>query len=393
VVLRAQGFGSPRGTGLSAKRPVGVLERLGALQLDSVSVLGRPQDVVPFSRVGAYDVAAMHREVYEEQRGFEYWGHEASWLPVAEYRYFRFRMEHYRRSSWWRKRAEGMEGLLDAVLARIRKEGALTSADFEDPRESRGTWWDRKPAKIALEALFASGDLMCARRTAGFARVYDLPERVLPVGLDTTDPGTEESARYLMRRAIAAMGVATGVEAADYYRLRPEHWRPALRTLAAAREVVPVAVEGWKEVGYATPGTLAGPLRVPAHRPTFLSPFDNLIWHRGRTERLFGFHYRIGIYTPQAQRTHGYYVLPLLARGRLGGRADLKLERKASTLRVLGLWLEGEAPGQPATPEEAASALRDLAAHLGAARIQMERAEPVEARDVLRTLCGVTPQA
>ena len=393
VALRAQGFGSGKSTGLSAKRPVEVLDRLGALQLDSVSVLARPQDLVPFSRVGPYSTTAMHHAVYEEKRGFEYWGHAASWLPMAEYRYFRFRMERYRSGSWWSARAEGLEAVSAGVLDRIRAEGPLTSADFDDPRGSRGAWWDRKPAKIALEALFATGDLMCARRTAGFGRVYDLPERVLPDGLDTSDPGTGEAVRHLLRRSVGAMGVATGAEAADYFRLGPEQWRTALRELVEAGDVVPIAVEGSNETAYATREALEGPLGVPAHRPAFLSPFDNLIWHRARTERLFGFHYRIGIYTPEAQRTHGYYVLPLLARGHLGGRADLKLDRKASTLRVVGLWLEGaagEAPASPATaatPEEAAGALRDLATHLDAREIDIQRVEPEGAAEAVRWLC------
>ncbi|HEV2121516.1 MAG TPA: crosslink repair DNA glycosylase YcaQ family protein, partial [Chloroflexota bacterium] len=356
----------------SPRRPIDVLDHLGVLQLDSVSVISRPQDMVPFSRIGAYDRAAMHRAVYAEKRGFEYWGHEASWLPMAEYRYFLPRMQRLKGSDWWSRRMEQNRELAQYVLDRIRAEGPLTSADFEDPRPQRGTWWDRKPAKQVLETLFASGDLMCAARTVGFARLYDFPERVLPAGLDTTDPGASVAHQYLLRRAVAAMGVATAREAADYYRLKPEEWKPAVQALLELRQLGAVSVDGWREVGLLVPEALSGPGTVPKHRPAFLSPFDNLIWQRDRTERMFGFHYRIEIYVPEPQRRYGYYVLPLLARGQLVGRADLKHDRQQDVLRVRGLWMEG------AEPDEVATALQDLASHIGASGIDIERCEPAE---------------
>ena len=393
LALRAQGFGDRR---LSAERPIEVLRRLGALQLDSVSVLARPQDVVPFSRVGAYDVRAMHRAIYEQKGGFEYWGHEACWLPMAEYRYFRPRMRQFREWRWLRDQADQLGGVVTQVLERIRAEGPLTSEAFEDTRVralppgglhtmgTGGNWRDRKPAKQALELLFAFGDLMIAGRTAGFGRVYDLSERVLPPGLDIGDPGDEAALRFLLPRAVAALGVATPVEAARYYvlhRHQPRVWRQAVEALIADGEIAAVSVEGWKGPALVAPGALAGPLTIPEHRPTFLSPFDNLIWERDRIERLFGFHYRIEIYVPAAKRTHGYYVLPLLARGGLAGRADLKHDRAERTLRVRGLWLEG------AAPDEVAAALQDLAAHLAAEHIVVERGEPAaETRAVQRLL-------
>ena len=366
LALRAQGFGERWRTG----RPIEVLERLGALQLDSVSIVARPQDIVPFARTGRYDPAAMYRAIYDQKRGFEYWGHEASWLPMDEYRFFLFRMAQLRGSDWWGRRSEQLGSVLQHVLERIRAEGPLTSNAFEDPRESRGTWWDRKPAKQALEVLFAAGELMCATRTAGFGRMYDLPERVLPAGLDTTDPGAEVSTQHLMRRAFAALGVGTEREAADYFRLEPAERRNAMTALRQQGEVVEVAVEGWKEPAYALPATLETSLRIPSHRPVFLSPFDNLMWQRDRVERLFGFRYRIEIYVPEPKRQYGYYVLPLLAKGRLAGRADFKLDRPSSVLHVRGLWLEG------ASPDDAASALCSFATHLGASTIDIARVEP-----------------
>lgn len=360
LALRAQGFGDGR-----PGNPARILDELGVIQLDSVNAVARSHDLVPFARIGPTSIAAMHEAVYQKRRGFEYWGHAASWLPMDEYRYFLPRMAARRA-----RQRDTHVHLETPILERIRHEGALSTADFHDPRPSQGGWWNRTPSKLVLEHLFARGELMCAGRRAGFERLYDLPERVLPSTVDTRDPGPAAAHRHLVRRAIAALGVATAHDTADYFRLRLTDCRPALRDLLDAGEVVDVAVDGWPGSAYVVPGALAGPLTEPLHRPTFLSPFDNLIWERKRVERVFGFRYRIEIYVPQSQRQHGYYVLPLLARGQLVGRADLKLDRQAGALRVKRLRFEG------ATPDEAAAALRDLATHLGATSISVEQVEP-----------------
>jgi uncharacterized protein YcaQ len=375
VALRAQGFGAAW-----SGEPIAVLDHLGAIQLDSVNVLARSHELVPFSRVGPTSLAAIQRSIYTEKRGFEYWGHAASWLPIELYRFFLPRMAFFRERWLYRRHEHG--DLHQVVLDRIRAEGPLTGTDFEDPRGQRGTWWDWKPAKVVLEQLFAAGELMCLSRTVGFARRYELPERVLPPGLDLSDPGRAEAARQLLWRAVVALGIGTGPELADYYRLRPEEWRPALRELIASGEIVEVAVEGWPAPGWAAPAALSGRLTSPEHRPVLLSPFDNLVWVRDRVERLFGFHYRIEIYVPEPKRRFGYYVLPLLVRSRLAGRVDLKLDRSAGVLRVRGIWLDG------ASPDEAASALRDLATHLGARSIRIERVEPADQSDELAQLVG-----
>jgi len=366
LALRAQGFGAAR-----PAEPAALLERLGAIQLDSVNVVARSHKLVPFARLGAYSVAALHDAIYRQKRGFEYWGHAASWLPMESYRYFLPRMARMRETTrgWWEKTRVEHAELYPLVLERVRAEGPLGAAAFDDPRGSRGTWWDWKPAKLVLEDLFDRGDLMCAGRTAGFARLYDVPERVLPTGLSTADPGPAEAARYLLRRGVAALGIATGAEAADYFRLRPAEWQPALKGLLESGELLAVAVEGWKAPGLVLPTSLDGTLDPPAHEPTFLSPFDNLVWERRRLERLFGFRYRVEIYVPGPRRQFGYYVLPLLARGTLAGRADVKLDRPARTLLARALWLEG------ATPEEAQQALEALATQLGAATIVVDRVQ------------------
>ena len=363
LALRAQGFGDARSGG-----PTRILEGLGVIQLDSVNVLARSQDIVSFARVGPTSIAAMHEAVYQKRQGFEYWGHAASWLPMAEYRYFLPRMAAM--AARLAHLRDAQAPLTALILERIRQEGALSAADFHDRRTSRAAWWDRTPSKVVLEHLFARGSLMCADRRAGFERFYDLPERVLPSTIDTRDPGPDTAHRHLVRRSIAALGVATAHDAADYFRLRLTDCRPALRDLTEAGDIAEVAVEGWSDPAFACSDALASPFAEPMHPATFLSPFDNLIWDRKRVERIFGFRYRIEIYVPEPQREHGYYVLPLLARGRLVGRADLKHDRKARVLRVVRLSLEG------AAPDEAAAALRDLAVHLGATSISLEAVEP-----------------
>jgi uncharacterized protein YcaQ len=362
LALRAQLFSRDARKGA---RPIDVLDRLGAIQIDSVNVLERNHLLIPVARLGPYSVAALHRAIYKERRGFEYWGHMASWLPIRDYRYFlpRMRVRRAEPRGWWSQVREQYAALYPVVMDRIRAEGALSGAAFEDPRGGRGTWWDWKPAKLVLEDLLDTGELMCTDRTAGFARIYDLPERVLPSDLDTTDPGDDAATRYLLLRGLAGLGVATAGEIIDYYRLKPPLPRPMLRDMLSDGEIVAVDVEGWAAPAFSTPAALEGPLTVPTFPPTLLAPFDNLMWERNRVERIFGFRYRVEIYVPEPKRQFGYYVLPLLVHGGLRGRADLKFDRPAGVLRVRRLWLEG------AEPAEAQSALETLARHLGAADI------------------------
>jgi uncharacterized protein YcaQ len=351
VALRAQGFGDR-----SLRRPVDVLDRLGVIQLDSVNVLARTHDIVPFSRIGPYALPAMYGAVYADRRGFEYWGHEASWLPIDLYRHFDFRRRLFRERETWRGTFRStFQPLYDHIRERIRTEGPLGSVAFEDDRSERGTWWDWKPAKRALEDLFACGDLTSAGRTAGFARLYELPERYL---------------RVLLRRSLAALGVATALDASDYFRLKGHPWRAVLADMVASREAVELRVEGWGQPAYALPGALEGSLRLPRHRPTFLSPFDNLVWFRPRDERLFDFHYRIELYTPAAKRRFGYYVLPFLHNGRLVGRVDLKSDRAAGTLLVHGAYAEQPEKGE-AFAASLANELRRLAGWLALEEIRI----------------------
>jgi uncharacterized protein YcaQ len=358
LALRAQHFGDP-----ATAAPIDLLDKLGAIQMDSVNILARNHLLVPFARLGPYSVQALHTAIYKDKRGFEYWGHMASWLPTAEYRYFLPRMMRMRESSrgWWLRIRTEHAALYPLILERVRAEGPIGAAAFDDPLGKRGTWWDWKPAKLVLEDLLDQGLLMCAERTAGFARLYDLSERVLPAGLDTSNPGQLVATHHLLQRGLERLGVATAIEMADYFRLKPvEQVKAALAGLLADERIVSVDVEGWGKPAYTTNAAMHGPLTVPEHRPTLLAPFDNLMWERHRVERIFGFHYRVEIYVPEPKRQFGYFVLPLLVRGGLRGRADLKLDRQAGVLRVRGLWLED------AEPAELRIALEDLAGHLGA---------------------------
>lgn len=362
LALRAQGFGD---TGL--RDGIDVLSRLGAIQMDSVNVLARNHLLIPVARIGPYSVDELYEAIYTNKRGFEYWGHMASWLPMEEYRYFLPRMQRNQRTArgWWANVRSEHADLYAPILDRVRGEGPIGAAAFEDPRGRGGTWWDWKPAKLVLEDLFDQGILMCASRTRGFARLYDLAERVLPSSVDTRDPGVEAATRHLLLRSLRGLGVATAAELIDYFRLKPaDGARPAISALVDDGQIVPVRVEGWPTVAYALPDTLNGDLSVPDHAPTFLAPFDSLMWERDRVERIFGFHYRVELYVPEAKRIYGYFVLPLLAGGQLVGRADLKLDRAERVLRVRGLWLS-----EPADPAHAQQALEMLARQLGAQAI------------------------
>lgn len=344
------------------------LRRLGAIQIDSINVVARSHELVLAARVGRHDPAAFERLVYHRRAGFEYWGHAASFLPIEHYRLFLPRMERMRQTGrgWWAEARARHAHLYQPILDRIRAEGPLAASAFRDPdARRRGTWWDWAPAKNVLEDLFDQGVVMVHDRVR-FERRYDLTERVLPAGLDLTPPTPLEAAVELTVLAARALGVATARDLADYFRLRPEHARPALAEALAAGLLQQVSVEGWRNPAYLVPGT---PLpRRADHPPLLLSPFDSLIWYRERTERLFGFRYRIEVYTPAHKRVHGYYSLPVLAGGRLVARVDPKHDRQVGALVLRGLTVEeGVAPALAvaATAEAAAR----LAAYLGAERV------------------------
>ncbi|MFD2093836.1 winged helix-turn-helix domain-containing protein [Blastococcus deserti] len=336
IALAAQGFADPRPAGsVGARQLRRLTERLAVVQIDSVNVLSRSHYLPAFSRLGHYPRPALDDLTARRHAIFEYWAHEASFLPVRLHPFLRWRMTAAEEHAWGnmvRLQRERPHYVAD-VLERVRSDGPLKASDLAEPRPERpGTMWNWHAGKVALEWLFFTGAITATHRTTGFERVYDLTERVLPAAvLQIPTPDPADAVRELVRTAARALGVATERDLRDYFRLRPAATRAAVAELADAGELLPVEVAGWGAPAWLDPG---------ARRPRWiraralLSPFDSLVWERPRVERIFGFRYRLEIYTPAAKRVHGYYVLPFLLGDRLVARADLKADRQAGVLRV-----------------------------------------------------------
>jgi uncharacterized protein len=369
VALAAQGLAGPARAARAGPATLrATLERLGAIQIDSINVVARSHELVLAARAGAHDRAAFDRVVYRRRAGFEYWGHAASFLPMAHYRLCLPRMRRLAAATrgWWADIRRRNHHLYGPVLDRIRAEGPLAASAFREPEgPRRGSWWDWAPAKHVLEDLFDQGVLLVADRV-NFERRYDLAERVLPGGVDTSEPTPAEAALALTLLAARALGVGTAADLADYYRLRPAEARAALTEAVASGLLQEVAVEGWAKPAYLLPGTRL-PRRVGG-QPVLLSPFDSLIWSRERTERLFGFRYRLEVYVPAPKRVHGYYVMPVLAGGRLVARVDPKHDRQAGRLVLRRFHIEDGIEPKLAI-EATATAARRLAVHLGVNQI------------------------
>jgi uncharacterized protein YcaQ len=360
------------------------IRSIGLLQLDSIHVVARNHYLVMLSRVGLYDPADLDALLYPDRRLFEQWAHAACLIPVEDYAYFaptilarRERPLH----TWVQQRlGDDPEGTLDSVLAEVQEQGALSSRDFKDPRHKRGTWWDWKPAKTALEVLFSWGTLMVERRF-NFQRFYDLAERVLPGSAAPLVYTVDDWRRWATLRSVSCLGVATAVQVSDYYRQGKPDTRAMIDALVAEARLAPADVEGWKDTAYLDPADLPliEELETGTHRPTlttFLAPFDNLIWDRQRVRDLFDFDYRAEMYQPVDKRQYGYYVLAILHQGKLVGRLDPKADREEETLVIRGIYLE---PGYAPTGDLAsgiAGALREFMAFHGSERLVIERSEP-----------------
>jgi uncharacterized protein YcaQ len=376
VALAAQGFRDPRHTVPTMRTFNRTLARTGVLQVDSVNVLVRAHYMPLFSRMGPYDVDLLHRAAMSRPRRIvEYWAHVAAYMPVDLWPHMRHRMRGYAaRGHEWTAIQHRPE-LVESLVAEVRERGASTSRDLDDglPREKVHWGWNWSETKKVLEYLFASGLLAVSGRNQQFERLYDLPERVIPAEhLRAPEPTLEEAAVELMRRAAVAHGVGTEHDLRDYYRLQHDRAllplvKPALGALVEAGELLPVDVEGWGKPAYLHRDA-ALPRTVRAR--ALLSPFDPLVWERDRTERLFGFHYRIEIYVPEHKRVHGYYVLPFLLDDRLVARADLKADRRAGVLQVKGAFAEPGAPEE--TAYELAQELGSMAGWLGLGAVHVE---------------------
>lgn len=324
-----------------------IIRRIGLLQLDSISVTARSHYLVMLSRAGLYDVDELD-SLLDEGDLFEYWAHAACLIPMEHYAYFAPRMQERRAdppSEWVERRmGENAGEIIAEVLQTIREQGAMSSAEFEDPRGQRGTWWDWKPAKAALEYLYDRGELMVSKRV-NFRRYYDLAERVLHGRHNGTVHTMADWYRWATVAGLRHLGAGTAHDIADYYRLPVQVARRELVMMAQSDEVLPLVVEGWHDNAFIHKDDL--PLlemvedgKYNLELTCFLSPFDNLIWHRDRTEGLFDFYYRVEMYTPAPKRQYGYYVMPILHRGALVGRIDPKIERKARRFEIRALHLE-----------------------------------------------------
>ena len=374
IALAAQGFGASRPEGEIGKRQLlKAFDRLGAVQIDSVNVVSRTHYLPAFSRLGAYPRALLDEVAWGRKPAvFEYWAHEASLLPLSAQPLLRWRMAdaHDGVGVWGgvarflRERRD----LVDRALEEIRVRGPLAASELDLGVKGAGGWWGWSESKRALECLFWTGELTTATRRGTFERVYGLPEKVLPSRvLDSPTPDRDAAQRELLRIAARAMGVATERDLRDYFRMGVAETRARLAELVEAGDLAPVAVEGWRKAAYLDPAARK-PRRIAA--AALLSPFDNAIWFRERTERMFGVRIRLEIYTPAAKRTHGYYVLPFLEGDALTARVDLKAERTAGVLRVQSSHAEPWATA--ATPAKLAAELKLMAGWLGLERVEVE---------------------
>lgn len=350
IALAAQGFARRRvggaGSPPTAKQIRELVDRLGVLQLDSVNVFARAHYMPVFSRLGPYDRTildrlAAHTPGRINRRLVEYWAHEAALIPIQRHPLFRWRMARVDQDSWGRMSRLAAEhpDAIERTLALVAERGPIRGSETDQPRAKRqpGEMWNWHEGKVALEYLFWAGRLMAARRI-NFERLYDVPERVLPPDILAAPlPTAEDAQRELTRIAAAALGIATEPDLGDYFRLPRADSKARVAELVAAGELLAVQVRGWSAPAYLWPDARR-PRRVQAR--ALLSPFDPLIWFRPRTERLFGFRYRIEIYTPAEKRIHGYYVLPFLLGDTLVGRVDLKSDRQRGVLLVQGAFAE-----------------------------------------------------
>jgi len=388
VALRTQGLDKAVGSIPTRDTIYEIVDQIGCVQIDTLHMVRRSHYLVLWSRLGNY----AHGELdaltsAADRRLFEGWQHAASIIPLTEYRY---QLPHQRNlrehpTNWYNRwlNETVQKEIVPHVLERVRREGALKVSDFESDGHQGGTWWNWRPAKVALEFLYANGELMIADRIK-FQRVYDLTARVLPQWADMTEPSVEERDRFWVERGAKALGVCLPRHAGDYSWMKVSRSKPILETLIKAGALIQIS--GTLVNGETRPIIIhrdnlslleqAADGALKAERTTFLSPFDNLWWANRRDEQFWGFHQSLEAYLPAPKRLYGYFCLPILHKDRLVGRFDPKLERKTGTLRLKGLYLEpGIKPDEELVSEIAAS-MRDFMAFHSAKELVIERSEP-----------------
>lgn len=369
IALRAQGFlGAPDRKGGVR----GVLRHLGAVQLDTISVLARSHELIPYARLGAVGRSRVEAAYWTDRHAFEYWSHAACILPIEEWPHFAFRRRAYRARPHWHH--DLPDGAYEQVVKQLRAEGPLTATELGGAK-NKGEWWDWSESKIAVERALMYGEVVCVERR-GWKRVYDLAERAVPADLLHDELDDLECVRRLVRQAGEALGVGTRADIADYHRLKSEQFDAVI----ADTGLVPVAVQGWSKPAWADPAALAQTPRG-RHRTTLLSPFDSLVWERARTERIFGFAHRLEAYVPKPKRVHGYFAMPVLSGGRLVGRVDPA--REGTTLVARQVSLES-----PKAVAGVAEALREAAGWVGCDSVRVERMDSPELKRALVAALG-----
>ena len=375
IAVAAQGFSEPKPGGpINRAHLTRLISRIQVLQLDSVSVAVRAHYAPVFSRLGPYDRDVLDRAAWGPRSSrllAEYWAHEAALMAVDDWPLLRWRMRQYRHGRWGTHIVQANPQLAEDIVAAVAELGPSTAGQIEahlaaEPRRKKGTWWSRSDTKWVAEALFASGALTTATRV-GFARHYDLVERVLPPNVLARHVDDDAAVRELTLRAATALGVGTEADIRDYFRLSAQQVKPAIAGLVADGEIERVHVDGWSAPAYLRAGRT-----VPRQdRGTALRcPFDPLIFFRPRVERLFNFHYRVEIYVPANKRQYGYYVWPLLMDGRLVARVDLKADRATNSLRVVGAFGEPDIP-RARVAAALAGELESMASWLGLGRFSV----------------------
>jgi uncharacterized protein YcaQ len=368
-----------------------LIQQLGCVQIDTLHMVQRSQYLVLWSRLGSYGPQDLDHLAYdpEHRKLFEYWQHAASLIPLTEYRYHMPFMRWFREgnhhwgSSWLEK--PGSHELVQAVRERIQREGALRASDFEHNGGPRGTWWDWKPAKQALEHLFNTGELMITNRK-NFQRVYDLHERVLPEWVDTREPTMEERDSHRLEQAIKALGFCDPVHAADYTWMKRGDAAPHIKALlekGVLRSVKAQFMNGKDGALVIHRDNLpflerAAAAEIVPLRTTFLSPFDSLFWARGRDVKLWDFRQTLEAYIPETKRIWGYFCLPILYKDRLVGRFDPKLERSKGLLRLRAVYLEPGIEMEEELVQSVAKATRDFMKFHQAKDVAIERSTPEE---------------
>jgi uncharacterized protein YcaQ len=389
--LHAQGMLQPRRRKAAKEDVLDAIRRMGMLQIDTIHVVARSPYLVLWSRLGDYRTEWLD-ELLAEGALFEYWAHEACFLPIEDYGLYRHRMLDpgamgWKYSeTWMRERAADVQ----AVLAHVRENGPVRSSDFERTDGKAGGWWEWKPEKRSLEVLFTAGALMIARRH-NFQRLYDLAERVHPSWDDGQMPALPEVRRQFVLRAVRALGLARAGWIPDYHRTRRPH--PDPEELVERGELLRARVEGWKDPVYIHPeheeaARQAAQGLLSPSLTTLLSPFDPIVWDRRRALDLFGFDYRLECYTPAEKRRYGYFTLPILRRGALAGRVDAKAHRRAGVFELKSLVLEPGVRTSGRFAADVAAALARCARWHGCAQVSVGPTEPAAFASQLRAALG-----